>query len=124
MSVWAKIISDIGPGYEAGEALADGDLLCLKSDGLVYKADANGSGTTPCIGAAGVAASSGDIVQVVFAGWRNDGSSLTIGGRQYLSNTAGAATQTAAGTEPQQVGFATSATNWYFQPTLAYNVPN
>ena len=101
MSVWAKIISEIGPGYEAGEALSDGDLLYMKSDGKVYKADANGSSTYPCIGAAGVAVASGDYVQVVFSGWRNDGNSLNIGGRLYLSTTPGSATQSASGTTPQ-----------------------
>jgi hypothetical protein len=124
MSVWAKILTEVGPGYEAGQDLADGDLLYMKSDGKVYKADANGSSTYPCIGAAGVAVSSGDYVSVVFSGWRNDGISLTIGGAMYLSQTAGAATQTATGTTPQQVGFAMTATNWYFQPAIAYNVPN
>jgi hypothetical protein len=124
MSVWANIISDVNDGLEAGQDLADGDLLYMKSDGKVYKADANGSSTYPCIGAAGVAVSSGDVVEVVFSGLRNDGSSLTIGGRLYLSNTAGAATQTASGTTPQVVGFATSATDWFFQPALAYEVPN
>lgn len=124
MSVWAKIISDVDGGREAGEALSDGDLLYLNSDGKVYKADANGSSTYPCIGAAGAAVAAGEYVEVVFSGWRNDGSSLTIGGRQYLSQTAGAATQTATGTTPQVVGFATTATNWFFQPELCYNVPN
>ena len=124
MSVWAKILSDVGPGYEAGEDIDDGELLYLKSDGKVYLADANGSSTYPCIGAAGATVSSGDVVEVVFSGWRNDGSSLTIGGKMYLSQTAGAATQTGTGTTPQPVGFATTATNWFFQPDLSYNVPN
>lgn len=124
MSVWAKYDSEDAFNASAGEALSDGDLLCIKSDGLAYKADANGSNTYPCCGAAGTAVDSGQQVSIVVQGFRNDGSSLTMGSRCYLSNTAGAMTQTAAGTEPQVVGYAYSATEWYFHPLLSYNVPN
>lgn len=124
MSVWAKYDANDAFNAEAGEAITDGQLLCIKSDGKAYLADSDGSSTYPCCGAAGTAVASGQQVSIVTQGFRNDGSSLTKGSRCYLSSTPGTMTQTAAGTEPQVVGYAFSATDWFFHPLLSYNVPN
>ena len=125
MSVWSKVIQTAPGTALAGEDLTAGDLVCLKdSDGKLYQADANGSSTYPCVGAAELDTDSGSAVSLVTEGWRCDGSSLKEGTACYLSTTAGAMTQTVAGTTPQVVGWGFSTTMWYFHPYLAYNVPN
>lgn len=102
------------PLLTAGEALAIGNVVCIKdSDGYVYKADANDASLRPAVGIVGATAASGGYVKVVafgtFAGW----SSLQEGLPVYLSETAGAATQTAP-SYAQKIGVAVTSTTYSF----------
>lgn len=122
MAVFTKVIA-IGPTVEAGEDLAAGDNVCIASaDGLLYKADAGRATRRPCIGAVDVAVSDGEDAAVITCGWRNDGSALTKGAQVYLSATPGDQTAT-AGSGKQVIGVAWTASDWYFNPQQAYNIP-
>jgi hypothetical protein len=94
----------------AGETVATGDAVCIKqADGKIYLADADDTDLRPCrgvIGKGGAAAAEVEVLQeAVLGGF----SGLTPGANQYLSNTAGDFTETAA-TDYQQCGFALTAT--------------
>lgn len=107
-----------------GESITKGDLLYFKSDGKVWKADANGASMYPCMGLALATASSGSHDVLLLGIYRDDGLyNLTVGGLVYLSTTTGAATQTqpsAADDVIQVVGIATHADRIYFNPQLVY----
>lgn len=109
-----------------GESIVPGDLLYFKSDGKVYKADANGSGTYPVMGLALATASSGSN-NVLLQGIYKDTSryNFTVGGVVYLSKTAGVEIQTLSSftvTDDviQVVGIATHADRIYFNPSPDY----
>lgn len=107
----------------AGENLAFGDPVYIKSDGKVWKADANGSSTYPCMGMATETISadaSGVILLFGFA--RNDAWSWTVGGVIYLSTAAGLTqTQPSATDEVIQVlGIASHADRLLFNPSVDY----
>jgi hypothetical protein len=110
--------------FTYGESLTPGDAVYYKSDGKVYKADANGSSTYPCIGLALETASSGTH-QVLLKGiYREDARfAWTVGGVIYLSTTAGSLTQTqpsATDDVIQVVGIATHADRMYVCPSMDY----
>lgn len=117
-----QIDSQWGEDLTAGEDLAVGDNVCIKSDGQVYKADADDADRRPCIGAVNVAVDEDAAVTIITKGVRNDGSTLTKGAPVYLSTTAGAETQT-GDTGKQVLGVALGASVWYFDPELSYNIP-
>jgi hypothetical protein len=108
----------------AGENLAFGDVVYLKSDGLVWKADADGSATYPCMGMATATITSSNAGNILLHGIaRNDAWAWTVGGIVYLSTTAGALTQTqpsATDNVIQVLGIATHADRMYFFPDLTY----
>ena len=118
----------LGPTVIAGEALSSGDLVYIKdSDGKAYQADADGSGTYPCVGAAYEDADADDAVSLVLYGFRNDGSTYAEGAVVFLSGTAGGHTQSHAATgntTPQVVGYAYTTVKWVFSVLgIPYNVP-
>lgn len=107
-----------------GESITIGDLLYFKSDGKVYKADANGTATYPVMGLALATASSGSNNVLLNGIYRDDTRyALTVGGVVYLSTTAGTETQTqpaATNDVIQVVGIATHADRMYFNPSPDY----
>ena len=107
-----------------GESITKGDILYFKSDGKVYKADANGSSTYPAMALALATASSGSNYVLLHGIYRDDALyNLTVGGAVYLSTTAGAATQTqpsAANDVVQVIGIALHADRLYFNPSADY----
>ncbi len=107
-----------------GESLVPGDAVYLKSDGSVWKADANGSSTYPCIGLAMETASSGSHIVLLKGIYRDDSLyNWTVGGILYLSTTAGSLTQTQpSGTDEviQVSGIATHADRILFNPDYTY----
>jgi len=108
----------------AGESLVFGDVVYIKSDGKMGKADANGVTTYPAtFMALGTIANdaAGDFLVMGFA--RNDAWAWTVGGTIYLSITAGAMTQTqpsATNDVIQVLGVATHADRMFFKPSLDY----
>lgn len=107
-----------------GESITKGDLLYFKSDGKVYKADANGVSTYPVMGLALATASTGSN-NVLLHGVYKDVSryNFTVGGVVYLSITAGTETQSqpaATNDVIQVVGIATHADRIYFKPSADY----
>lgn len=106
-----------------GESLVPGDPIYIKSDGKVWKADANGSSTYPCVGLAMETASSGSHIVLLTGIYRDDSLfAWTVGGIVYLS-TGGALTQTqpsATDDVIQIIGIATHADRMYVNPQLHY----
>ena len=119
-----QTVSGIIVSMTYGESITKGDLLYFKSDGKVYKADANGSSTYPVMGLALATASSGSNNVLLNGIYRDDSLyNLTVGGVVYLSTTAGSATQTqpsATDDVIQVVGIATHADRIYFRPSPDY----
>jgi hypothetical protein len=67
----------------------------MKSDGKLWKADANGSGTYPVVAMALATISADASGSFLLRGQaRNDAWAWTIGGQLWLSTTVGAITQT------------------------------
>jgi len=80
----------------AGENVAFGNVCYMKSDGKLWKADANGTGTYPAkVIALGTISADASGTFLVLGKVRNDAWNWTIGGNIYLSTTAGDMTQTA-----------------------------
>ncbi len=107
-----------------GESIVPGDLLYFKSDGKVYKADANGSSTYPVMGLALATASSGSNAVLLNGVYRDDSRyNFTVGAVIYLSTTAGVETPTqpsATDEVIQVVGVAIHADRLYFRPSPDY----
>lgn len=106
-----------------GESITIGNLLYFKSDGKVYKADANGTSTYPVMGLALATASSGSNNVLLHGVYKDTGNTFTIGGVVYLSTTAGGWTQdqpAAMNDVIQVVGIATATNNLYFNPSADY----
>jgi hypothetical protein len=110
--------------FTYGESLTPGDAVYYKSDGKVYKADADGVSTYPCIGLALETASSGSHTVLLGGIYRDDTRfNWTVGGVIYLSTTAGGLTQTqpsATDNVIQVIGIATHADRMYVNPSLDY----
>lgn len=113
---WSYTIQQIWARFSgtAGETLVTGNLVCIKdADGLVYKADANDAALRPAIGVIGKGGVTGVEVEIVtlgrFGGW----TTLSEGAWTYLSETAGAATQSAPA-YAQIIGFPINTTDYYF----------
>ena len=107
---------------QAGENLVFSDLCYVKSDGKLWKADADAVATMPGIYMAVetiLADASGLFLRSGFV--RDDSWDWTIGGIIYASTTPGAITQTApseAGDQVQIVGIAHHADRIDFNPHL------
>ncbi len=109
------VVTDPGPhqisGLLAGEAIAAGDLVYIKSDGKVWKTNATSADAAAKVdGMVLVAAQLGEAVSIWFDVNVRYGASMTPGARIYASTTAGlidGATST-GGTAP--VGFVVDAT--------------
>lgn len=119
---WVGIVST---NRNAGEALTQWDIVYLSSSSTWLKADADASGKFPASGIVVSTTSSNAVATVLLTGaFRDDGgTSWTVGGRLYLSTTAGAMTQTspsAASSCSQAVGFATTAHRVIFRPDMTY----
>lgn len=115
----------IVPQMLCGEAITIGQILCLKSDGLLWKADADVPGLFPAFGLALGSAAAGARIDVLAHGvYRDDALyNWTPGGVVYLSTTAGAATQTQPSATDnciQVLGVATHADRLFFQPDLTW----
>ncbi len=98
----------------AGETLATGQAVSISdTDGYAYKADANDAGLVPAVGIVGKGGASGAKVEIVthgiFSGW----STLSEGTYGYLSETAGAVTQSSP-SYSQPLGVAINTTDYYF----------
>lgn len=108
----------------AGENVAFGDVCYLKSDGKLWKADADAPATVPAdaMAAATIAANNGGVF--LLRGWaRNDAWTWTPGSLVYLSKTAGVMTQTqpvSTDDAIQVLGKATHADRIYFSPERNY----
>lgn len=107
----------------AGESLVAGDLCYLKSDGKYWKADASvdtTSSTDLLLCNATIAAdATGEFIE--YGEYTTSG--LTAGAIQYVSETAGAITETAPTTSTsivRIVGYAKSTTILVFKPDITY----
>lgn len=111
-------------GTQAGETVAQWELVRMHSDGQFHLADADAAGEFPARGLAVAATSDNTAITVLTQGTvRNDTWNWTVGGTLYLSTTAGGLTQTApstSGNAVQVVGFAISADIAYFNFTGHY----
>lgn len=128
-SIADHFYSGIIAQFTAGENLVLGDLLCYKSDGKIWKANAVSSLTMPCFGLATETKSAEDLTTVLLKGyfkdeslynWTTGGQANAAAGLIYVSEaTAGLATQTRPSASTniiQIVGFAHSADVIYFNP--------
>lgn len=109
----------------AGEALALGDAVYMKSDGEIYKAKGDASTTIPAIGIAYAAADAHATVTVLLHGlFRDDSYAFTAGQLLYVSaGTAGLVTSTApaaSGNQVQIVGVALTDDCIYVRPDFTY----
>lgn len=81
----------MGSDYRAGEAIAAGDALYIKSDGKLWKATGTANNAAAQVdGFAAAAAAVGEAVTMVTDVDFHYGVGLTPGARYYLSATAGA----------------------------------
>ena len=105
-----------------GNTVTVGDVLYMASDGHLEPADANDSSKMPVVALALEAGSDGDSKKVLLKGFYRDDilfNFATVGGKIYASGTVGEITQTrpsAAGDQPQVIGFATHADRIFFSP--------
>jgi len=99
------------------EVVEAGELVYVKSNGKGGVANASAAGTMPAVGVATMDCPIGRAVAVVtygkFGGWTG----MTPGARVNASNTPGEL-DTAAGTVPQVVGIAVSATDILVNPQI------
>ena len=111
------------PVILAGEALAAGNLIAIKTDGKAYIADANGSGINRCIGIASQAAALGASTAIADGGWVDGDAGLDPGQPVFLSDTKDGVSPTPSTTFPQALGYAITATRWVLRPDLGYILP-
>jgi hypothetical protein len=109
----------------AGENLVFGDLVYIKSDGKMWKTDADAAATMPAVfmALATILADAAGLFLLPRSFVRNDAWAWTVGGAIYASTTPGAMTQTQpSGTDDviQVVGFATHADRMFFMPSPDY----
>lgn len=100
----------------AGETLTTGAAVALKdSDGKAYKAQANSATVRPALGVVGHGGAAGDKIEIITSGIVTGWTSLAEGSPGYLSDTAGAITQSSP-TYSQQMGIAITSTDYYISP--------
>lgn len=114
--------SGLKVAYTAGEDLVLGDVCYFKSDGKMWKANADAIATASVIGIAlATIATDASGTFLLIGVVRNDAWNWTVGGLIYLSTTAGGLTQTAPSAADdviQILGVATHADRMYFNPQL------
>lgn len=138
----ANVRPDANPGrslrqdYDAGGSLTVGNAVYVASDGDIEAADANGAASVAAIGIlAAVQDQSGGVTTlaanergtVVTFGLVYGFTGLTPGAIQYISETAGAITETAptgAGTWTYAIGYAVDANTLFVLPGLVAPVSN
>lgn len=105
----------------AGEDLTIGQVGYIKSDGKVWKADADAAATMPvAVLATGTVAAGAQGEFLLLGAMRDDTWDWTGGGLLYCDTTAGALTQTApsgTGDQVQVVGIAITAHIILFNPS-------
>jgi hypothetical protein len=104
----------------AGEAIAAGDMVYVKSDDKLWKANGTAANALALsVGMATVAqATAGEPVTAAFGVQFHYGSGLTPGARYYVSNTAGALDDAATIGGTVAVAYAVDATRIFvFSPT-------
>lgn len=109
--------------FTAGESLAFGDPVYIKSDGNAWKAKAGIAGTFPAIGVATAAVAGGATVTVLLLGVaRNDAWTWTVGGIVYAAATGGLTQTQPSATDNaiDVVGIAEAATRVYVNAQLVY----
>ena len=115
-------VSGFTADLTAGENVAFGDVGYMKSDGKVWKSDANAASTMPALFMAIETILADASGKWLLLGYARDASwSWAVGGLIYASATAGALTQTApsgTGDQVQVVGVATNSTRMFFNPSL------
>ncbi len=107
----------------AGEALAFGDPVYIKSDGKYWKADADTAGKFPAVGIALNTAAANATVTVLLLGVaRNDAWAWTVGGIVYLSTASGLTQVQPSATDNaiQVLGIAEATTRLLVNPQLVY----
>lgn len=109
--------------WTAGETVAAGQVVYLKSDGKVWLADADAATTMPAIGIVETGGNADDTVTVLTHGFfRDDSWAWTVGGLVYVdTTTSGGLTQTApsgTGDQVQVFGQATHADRILVMPSL------
>jgi hypothetical protein len=99
----------------AGETVVTGQVVALKdADGEWYLADADDVTIRPAIGIVGSkTGGNGDTIEIILQGILTGWTTLAEGDPAYLSETAGAVTQSAP-SYAQQLGIAISTTDYYF----------
>lgn len=114
-------VSGLTSDMTVGESVVFGDLLYMKSDGKLWKADANAAATMPGMYMAAATIAANNAGSVLLQGFaRDDTWAWTVGGLVYASGTLGAMTQTApsaSGDQVQVVGVATHADRLDFRPS-------
>ena len=105
----------------AGEAVVFGEVCYVKSDGKLWKSDADAATTMPAMfmALATIGADAAGLFMVGPGFVRDDTWAWTVGGLIYADTTAGALSQTAptgSGDQRQVVGIATHADRMYFCP--------
>jgi hypothetical protein len=105
----------------AGETVAIGNLLYMKSDGKWWKSDADAASTMPGMRLALESKNADEACKLlVYGAMRNDDWNWTVGGLIYAGTDAGALTQTApsgSGDQVQVVGVAYHADKMFFCPS-------
>lgn len=105
----------------AGENLAIGDAVYAKSDGKMWKADADAAGTMPVVALATASISADATGEFLLLGFmRDDTWNWTLGGLLYGHTTPGNPTQTrpsGAGDQVQVIGIAITADILLFNPS-------
>lgn len=106
----------------AGENLVIGDVVYAKSDGKMWKADADAVTTMPGVALATGTINANATGEFLLLGYmRDDTWNWTVGGYLYVSTTPGNPTQTApsgSGDQVQVLGVAITADIIYFCPSL------
>lgn len=114
-------LGDITNDIVAGESVAFGNIVYLKSDGKWWKATNTAIATTGMTGMVLESKSADSAVKVLLRGFvRDDDYAFTVGSPVYLG-ASGAVTQTAPTTDDyviQVLGFATHADRFYFNPSV------
>lgn len=107
----------------AGELLAAGDLVYLKDDGKMWKADASADSTADTLLAVSLDTPAADATGTFLLHGKYTTTGLTAGSPYYVSETGGAFTATAPTTTASVVrivGYALSTTVLYVKPDGTY----
>lgn len=121
-----KNYSGVKQSFTAGENFVLGEVGYIKSDGKIWKADADAEATMPgAVIATGTINANNTGTYLLIGTIKNASWSLTIGGKVYTSTAAGAITQTPpSGTDDcrQLIGIATASDRIFFKPDLTYTI--